>query len=73
MKILKKYVQNRKGLQKLDIKHVPHAPKEDFQKKSKFWVLFGLLYLTETAKNSKQGDNLFKFLSKSDIHYVNLR
>ena len=31
-----KYFQNRKGLQKLGTKHVPHAPKEDFQKKSKF-------------------------------------
>ena len=27
MKILKKYLQNRKGLQKLDTKHVPHPPK----------------------------------------------
>ena len=36
MKILKKYFQNRKGLKKLDTKHVPHAPKEDFQEKSKF-------------------------------------
>ena len=36
MKILKKYVQNQKGLQKWDIKHVPHAPKENFQKNSKF-------------------------------------
>ena len=33
---LKKYFQNQKGLQKLGTKHVPHAPKEDFQKKSKF-------------------------------------
>ena len=23
--------QNQKGLQKLDTKHVPHSPKEDFQ------------------------------------------
>ena len=29
MKILKKYLQNRKGLQKLDTKHVPHSPKEE--------------------------------------------
>ena len=36
MEILKKYLQNRKGLKKLDTKHVPHAPKGDFQKKSKF-------------------------------------
>ena len=36
MKILKKYLQNQKGLQKLDTEHVPHAPKEDFQKKAKF-------------------------------------
>ena len=28
MKILKKYFQNRKWLQKLDIKHVPHTSKE---------------------------------------------
>jgi len=35
-KILKKYFQNQKGFKKLDTKHVPHAPKEDFQKKSKF-------------------------------------
>ena len=27
MKILKKYLQNRNGLQKLDTKHVPHTPK----------------------------------------------
>ena len=26
---LKKYFQNRKGLQKLDTKHVPHSPKEE--------------------------------------------
>ena len=38
MIFLKKYFQNRKGLQKLDTKHVPHAPKEDFQKKSKILV-----------------------------------
>ena len=36
MKILKKYFQNRKELQKLDTKHVPLAPKEDYFKKSKF-------------------------------------
>ena len=35
MKILKKYFQNQKGLQKLDTKHVPYAPKEYFQKKAK--------------------------------------
>ena len=35
MKILKKYLQNQKGLQILDTKHVPHAPKEDLKKKSK--------------------------------------
>ena len=29
MKILKKYNQNRKGLQKLDIKHGPYSPKEE--------------------------------------------
>ena len=33
----KKYIQNRKGLQKLGTKHVPHAPKEDFQKKQRFY------------------------------------
>ena len=38
MIFLKKHFQNRKGLQKLGTKPVPHAPKEDFQKKSKFWV-----------------------------------
>ena len=27
MIFLKKYFQNRKGLQKLDTKHVPHSPK----------------------------------------------
>ena len=27
MEILKKYVQNRKGLQKLNTKRVPHAPR----------------------------------------------
>ena len=27
MKILKKYLQNRKGLKKLGTKHVPHTPK----------------------------------------------
>jgi len=36
MIFLKKYFQNEKGLKKLGTKHVPHAPKEDFQKKSKF-------------------------------------
>ena len=36
MIFLKKYFQNRKGLQKLGTKHMPHAPKEDFQKQSKF-------------------------------------
>ena len=30
---LEKYFQNQKGLKKLDTNHVPHAPKEDFQKK----------------------------------------
>ena len=29
MIFLKKYFQNRKGLQKLDTKHVPHSPKEE--------------------------------------------
>ena len=33
-----KYFQNRKGLQKLDTKHVPHVHKENFQKKSIFFV-----------------------------------
>ena len=37
MIFLKKYFQNQKGLQKLHMKHVPHAPKEDFQKKSNFF------------------------------------
>ena len=36
----KKYFQNWKGLKKLGTKQVPHAPKEDFQKKSNFWVFF---------------------------------
>ena len=40
MKILKNYLQNQKGLQKLDTKHVPHASKKDFPKKSKFWGFF---------------------------------
>ena len=35
-KILKKYVQNQKGLQELDIKHVPHAPKENLRITLKF-------------------------------------
>ena len=35
MKILKKYVQNQKGLQKLDIKHVPHATKQNLKKTPK--------------------------------------
>ena len=38
MIFLKKYLQNRKGLQKLDTKNEPQAPKEDFQKKSIFLV-----------------------------------
>ena len=36
MKILKKYFQNRKGLQKLDIKHVLHSPRD----KKKFFKIF---------------------------------
>ena len=36
MIFLEKYFQNCKGLKKLDTNHVPHAPKDDFQKKSKF-------------------------------------
>ena len=36
MIFLKKYLQNRKGLQKLDTKNVPQAPKEDFQKSQNF-------------------------------------
>ena len=36
MIFLKKYFQNRKGPQKLGTKHVPHAPKEDFQKSQNF-------------------------------------
>ena len=36
----KKKFQNRKGLQNLGTKHVPHAPKENFQKKSKFCRFF---------------------------------
>ena len=35
MIFLKKYFQNQKGLQKLDTKHVAHAPKENFQKSKK--------------------------------------
>jgi len=31
-----KLFQNRKGLKKLDTKHVPHAPKNNFLKKSAF-------------------------------------
>ena len=38
MKILKKYLQNQKGLQILDTKHVPHATKEHFQKNATFLV-----------------------------------
>ena len=38
MIFLKKYFQNQKGLQKLGTKHGPQAPREDFQKKSKFWI-----------------------------------
>ena len=37
MIFLKKYFQNRKGLQKLDTKNVPHAPKEYFQKNKKIF------------------------------------
>ena len=40
MIFLKKYFQNQKGLQKLGTKHVPHAPKEDFQKKVKIFSFF---------------------------------
>ena len=36
MKILKKFLLKRKGRKKLGTKYVPHAPKEDFQKKTKF-------------------------------------
>ena len=39
MFFLKKYFQNRKGLQKLSTEHVPHAPKEDFKKKVIFIIL----------------------------------
>ena len=35
-KILKKYLQNQKGFQKLDTKHVLHVTKEDFQKSQNF-------------------------------------
>ena len=31
MKTLKRYLQNQKGLKKLDTKHVPHNPKENFE------------------------------------------
>ena len=51
MIFLKKYFQNRKGLQKLDTKHVPHAPKEDFQKKSKFLVFSKKVVNPFTAKH----------------------
>ena len=40
MKIFKRFLQNRKGLQKLDTKHIPHVPKEDFQKKVKILSFF---------------------------------
>ena len=36
IKILKKYFQNRKELQKLDIKHVLHSPKEEKKIKKVF-------------------------------------
>ena len=32
MKILKKYFQNQKGLQKLDTKHVPHSQPKRIKK-----------------------------------------
>ena len=38
MKILKKYFQNRKGFQKLGIKHVPQAPNKIFKKNSTFLI-----------------------------------
>ena len=40
MIFFKKYFQNLKGLKKFDTKHVPHAPKEDSEKKSKFSGFF---------------------------------
>ena len=40
MEILRQHLQNRKVLQKLDTKHVPHAPKEDFLKKVKILSFF---------------------------------
>ena len=36
MIFLKKYFQNWKGLKKLGTKHVPHTPKENFQKSKNF-------------------------------------
>ena len=42
-------------LQKLDTKHVPYAPKEDFQKKSKFLVF---------SKNGVLGGQKMIFLKK---------
>ena len=40
MIFLKKKFQNRKWLQNLGTKHVPHAPKENFQKKVKILRFF---------------------------------
>ena len=43
MKILKKYLQNWKGLQKLDTKHMPHAPKGEKNFEANFVTEDGIL------------------------------
>ena len=56
MKILKKYLQNRKGLQKLDTKHVPHPPNGE----KKIW---SFLWHTkeEVSKKGVKGVKKWKF------------
>ena len=55
MKILKKYFQNWKGLQKLDTKHVPHAQKKIFFKSQNFEYF---------QKGGVKGGQKIKFLNK---------
>ena len=68
MIFLKKYFQNQKGLQKLDTKNVPHAPKEYFQKNKKifFFQKRGL----RGSKKIKEKNSYLKWAFKNHLKPV---
>ena len=57
MKILKKYFQNQKSLQKLDIKHVPQAPNKIFKKTQNF----------EFKKKGPQRTKILRYVAGNDL------